>query len=136
MGNEGSASDEEFIQKNNIGLIINCSKEIKNYFESNENINYLRCAIYDSGDSRIEQYFKATFIAIQRVLTKTDKSVLIHCKAGVSRSPTITIAYFMRLNKWSFNKAFSFVFQKRKQIDPNMGFIVKLREYEKLIKSN
>jgi len=57
--------------------------------------------------------------------------ILIHCMAGVSRSATITIAYFMQQKKMSLEEAAEYVFQKRRIIFPNIGFIKHLMEFEK-----
>ena len=57
--------------------------------------------------------------------------ILIHCMAGVSRSATVTIAFFMQQKKMSLEQAAEYVFQKRPIIFPNIGFIKHLMEFEK-----
>ena len=54
------------------------------------------------------------------------KRVLIHCGAGVSRSPTIVILYLMRIGRMSLRQAFDFVFSIRPIIQPNEGFMEQL----------
>jgi len=49
--------------------------------------------------------------------------MLIHCLAGVSRSPAILIAYCIHRFKWSFQRAYDFVKEKRPQICPNQAFV-------------
>jgi protein-tyrosine phosphatase len=56
--------------------------------------------------------------------------VLVHCQAGVSRSPTITIAYIMALLGKSSNDAFEFVKNKRNIVSPNLNFMGQLFEFE------
>jgi len=56
--------------------------------------------------------------------------ILIHCMAGVSRSATITIAYFMHQHKMSLKDAAAFVFKKRPIVFPNVGFIQHLMDFE------
>ena len=62
---------------------------------------------------------------------KTNKcSVLIHCQGGVSRSPTVTIAYLMHVNKQPFKEAYEFVKMKRPCIAPNLNFMGQLYEMD------
>ena len=48
--------------------------------------------------------------------------MLIHCAYGVSRSPSIVIAYLMKKYKIDFDEAEHFVKRKRPEIRPNEGF--------------
>lgn len=57
-------------------------------------------------------------------------NILVHCLAGVSRSPTFAIAYLMRVNSLSLQDAFNLVKRCRPQIDPNLSFISQLMVYE------
>ena len=64
-------------------------------------------------------------------LAKSDNaSVLIHCQGGVSRSPTVTIAYLMHINKLSLTEAYEFVKNRRPCIAPNFNFMGQLLEME------
>lgn len=56
--------------------------------------------------------------------------VLVHCEAGVSRSPTICMAYLMKTKQFRLKEAFDFVKQRRNVISPNFGFMGQLLQYE------
>jgi len=62
-------------------------------------------------------------------------SVLVHCFAGVSRSASICIAYMMKKLGWNLEKALWHLKKCRRLINPNVGFIRKLTEYEKYLQS-
>ena len=61
-------------------------------------------------------------------------TILIYCRAGMSRSATLCIAYFMRHHNMSMEEAFQFVKQRRPIIHPNAGFVRQLRIYEDKLK--
>jgi protein-tyrosine phosphatase len=56
-------------------------------------------------------------------------SVLVHCDQGVSRSPTVMVAYLMRSRRLTFEEASALVSTKRK-IKPNDNFKEQLRVWE------
>ena len=58
--------------------------------------------------------------------------VLIHCRVGVSRSATITIAYIMRHLNRSLVSSYLFVRARRLNviIQPNLKFMYELLQYE------
>jgi protein-tyrosine phosphatase len=58
-----------------------------------------------------------------------EKNILIHCAAGISRSPTIVLAYLMKYHEMNLNDALRFVQEKRPIIHPNPGFQKQLQEY-------
>ena len=60
-----------------------------------------------------------------------NKSVLVHCAMGKSRSATIIIAYLMVTNRLSLKEAYDYVKEKRPQIAPNPSYIKDLIEFEK-----
>jgi len=59
--------------------------------------------------------------------------VLVHCRAGVSRSATICIAYLMVHRGLSLDEAFDFVQARRQIIAPNMNFMQQLWELERVL---
>lgn len=61
-------------------------------------------------------------------------NILVHCNAGISRSPTIAIAYLMKWKHLHFQEAYQFVKRCRPQISPNLNFIGQLVSYEQKIR--
>lgn len=56
--------------------------------------------------------------------------VLVHCAMGMSRSATMVIMYLMRKFQIEWNLALEIVKARREVVDPNEGFIEKLKSFE------
>lgn len=69
---------------------------------------------------------------IEFCLTKSIGRCLVHCVAGVSRSAAVAIGYIMKVNQWSYEKAFDRVKSKRSVIEPNAGFVHQLRIFGRM----
>ena len=118
------AQDINKIKEYNISCIVNCTKTIPNYFD----ITYLRVPVDDTSNQNIEQYFDETYNFIENCI-KENKNVLVHCHAGISRSSTILIAYFMRKNNWNLQHTLNFLRSKRSIVNPNPDFIKALKQF-------
>lgn len=91
-------------------------------------VNYLHVKLRDESKENLIENLDTTFAFIKKCQDeKTD--LLIHCVAGISRSPSILIAYLMKANKLNFDQAFELVKKKRTQICCNDGFRNQLRLY-------
>ena len=97
LGNYKAALDIDFLSKNKINLVINCTPNIP--FLSNSNIRGIetfRIPVYDSLLEKdiilMEQYFKIIIPLLLRKYTIEKKNILIHCHAGKQRSAIVTAA--------------------------------------------
>lgn len=108
------------------------------FYTYNEN-KQIRCKFFNISDT-FEQLLgikifeeASNFIDEAR---KNDCNILIHCNAGISRSPTIAIAYLMKYERLYLQDAYNFVKRCRPQISPNLNFMGQLVSYEnKLIRT-
>lgn len=73
-------------------------------------------------DIRIANCFSDNFMG--------SEPVLIHCRAGVSRSAAVVIAVVMLVRKIPLRSAFLHVKQQRGSISPNLGFYRQLAKFE------
>lgn len=80
----------------------------------------------------VTRYFSCFFGAEDA--RKTGSKVLIHCHAGISRSPTFAIAYIMKHTNLSTLEAYAIVKNKRRIISPNLNFMGQLVEFENKLK--
>jgi protein tyrosine phosphatase len=84
----------------------------------------------------LKQHFDEAFEFIEQARVNNSK-VLVHCQAGISRSPTLVIAYLMKKLNISMDDAYSRVREKRSIIAPNIIFMSQLMDFEaKFIKNN
>jgi protein-tyrosine phosphatase len=60
-----------------------------------------------------------------------NQNILVHCYAGISRSPTIVASYLMKKFCISRDEALNIIKQKRNIIKPNFGFMKQLEKYQK-----
>eukprot|EP01098_Paradermamoeba_levis_P014637 TRINITY_DN7073_c0_g1_i1.p1 TRINITY_DN7073_c0_g1~~TRINITY_DN7073_c0_g1_i1.p1 ORF type:complete len:175 (+),score=30.79 TRINITY_DN7073_c0_g1_i1:39-563(+) len=79
----------------------------------------------DDEEYQIHQHFDECFNFIDEAKSSGGK-VLVHCKAGVSRSASVVVAYVMKEKKMKVSEAIQFVLEKRSCISPNEGFVDQL----------
>ncbi|CAF0762081.1 unnamed protein product [Brachionus calyciflorus] len=134
LGSQEDALSETSM--NNLGITcvlnvsITCPKP-----EFIQDANFLRVPINDGHSAKIIPYFDVAFKFIEKC-RKANKKVLIHCLAGISRSPTLAIAYLMKHLNLKSDEAYKFVKEKRKTISPNFNFLGQLYDFEKNLMNN
>jgi hypothetical protein len=99
------------------------------------NIIYHDFQIQDLPKEPIIEYLDAITSAIELARTRGHR-VLIHCHAGVSRSPTCVLAYLMKYAGMGLYHAWNIVYKARPIIRPNIGFAKALQEFERLQQQN
>ena len=129
LGSFANACDLEELKRNNIKYILNCAVECKNENLPSD-IKELHLKLVDEPEFDITKHFKQTNDFINKVRT-AGGNLLVHCKVGLSRSPTVIIAYLIKYYEFTADSAINFIKRKRPQIIPNQGFIKQLYEYEK-----
>ena len=133
-GDIGARNFAEIIRLN-ISHIINVSDTLENYFENEldfqggTRFKYLKISIPDSPTIIITDYFPSGFKFIEDAITNRGK-VLVHCFAGKSRSASIIIGYLMKTQKIKCDDAIKLVAKSRPCIEPNIGFLTQLLQYE------
>jgi dual specificity phosphatase 10 len=128
IGNQRDAASKEKLTELGITHILNVTSHLPLHFE-NDGITYKRLPATDSGSQNLKQYFADAISFIDEARDNNGK-VLVHCQAGVSRSPTIVAAYLMARSRKSLQEAFSFMREKRPIVAPNINFMGQLLEFE------
>lgn len=75
--------------------------------------------------------FHTMFLLLVELVRQNGGRVLLHCKAGISRSATICLAYLMFTKGYSLEEAYQYVHSRRSVISPNLNFMRQLDEFEK-----
>ena len=134
LGNARNANNIEDIINFRIAYVLNCALEVHDK-NLPKHIKYCHIKLMDTPQTEIIQFLEKAldFIELAR---KNKKKVLIHCKLGISRSPSILIAYLVKYMNFTTMTALDFIKSKRKQIQPNPGFLLQLSTYERKISKN
>ncbi len=96
------------------------------------NVEWHHFSMDDAATQDISQFFLPVCQILDKA-KKEGKQVLVHCAAGVSRSPTLVIAYIMWSQKKTRKEAYEYVSSKRPIIDPNENFMDQLAMFETVV---
>ncbi len=131
LGNFNAASAKN-LSNNNITSVVCLTRDSQEY-QLDENINLLH--IDSISEDLSEQSF--TLDKLEDAVDFIEKeinngnNVLIHCKAGASRSPTVVIAYLIKTNKWTITQSTEYVRSLAWHINPT--FTNLLEKYAQLV---
>ena len=135
LGNKTHATTKQILMDLSINYIINMTPSFENQlFDKDEDlqIKYLQIPIYDDESAEIEKYFEKGIEFINNALSDT-KKIVCRCQSGVSRSSTMIIAYLMKMKKMNFIDAYKYTLERREIIEPNQGFVKKLKQYHEIL---
>ena len=127
LGNNESAKNLEILQKHNITSILICGYFLSEFFPGQFIYKTLEIQ-----DNEYEIIINSLIKGIEFI--ENNKTILVHCREGISRSSTIVIGYIMYKEKKSYIEAENFVREKKDDIKPNENFVKQLKEFEDIIK--
>uniref|UniRef100_A0AAY5L023 protein-serine/threonine phosphatase n=1 Tax=Esox lucius TaxID=8010 RepID=A0AAY5L023_ESOLU len=133
LGSEWNAANFEELQKNNVGYILNVTREIDNFFP--ESFSYMNIRVYDVEATDLLSHWKDTYNFINTARLR-GQSVLVHCKMGVSRSASTVVAYVMKHAHWPLEVALAYVKDRRPIVQPNDGFMKQLQTYSGILNAS
>lgn len=133
LGNAFNARNYYSLKNTDIGLIVNCTKEIPdNFCKEFEYINIpLNDILIENVSVHLEKCIDDIHIYLRN---NPNKCVLVHCFMGASRSATFVIAYLMKYKKMSLNDAMEYVMKKRPIVNLNISFYRQLYELENTLR--
>ncbi len=105
----------------NIDAVLSVFNEGDNFKDEFSKKDWLVIDILDSVDQNIEQHFEKAFDFLDS-MEKQNKTCIIHCHAGINRSATIALAYFIKKTGIKLFDAYEFLSLMRPGIIYNIGF--------------
>jgi len=133
LGSAFNAASESTLQKYNIKMIINITKEISEYYPGGNYI-YKKYKIYDDNQDSILKILEPAYNDIiqfqkEQQENDTDGNILIHCFMGRSRSACLTMYYLMKTQRHNDGKRYNsydallFIRKKRPTVNPTFKLI-------------
>ncbi|XP_068114096.1 dual specificity protein phosphatase 5 [Hyperolius riggenbachi] len=127
LGSAYHASKCEFLANLRITALLNVSRKSAECIK--DQYDYKWIPVEDNHTTDISSHFQEAIDFIDTVRHSGGK-VLVHCEAGISRSPTICMAYLMKTKRLHLEEAFEYIKQRRSLISPNFSFMGQLLHYE------
>lgn len=124
LGGALAANDKALLQSHSVARVCNCAADLKRR-TFNKAFVYHHIHAFDDAHFNMVPFLAGAvrFIDAGRI---AGENVLVHCRAGVSRSATVVIAYIMAYHGWSVDKCLAHVTQNRPRANPNPGFRAQL----------
>ena len=127
LGNNESAKNLDLLKNNQITSILICGYFLSEFFPGQFIYKTLEIQ-----DNEYEIIINSLIKGIEFI--EKNKTILVHCREGISRSSAIVIGYIMYKEKKSYIEAENFVRTKKSDINPNENFVNQLKEFEDIIK--
>ncbi|KAL7947104.1 protein-tyrosine phosphatase-like protein [Trichoderma barbatum] len=129
IGPVSAASSVQLLQTNSISHVLSIGASPSSKIPG---IVYDRISIADSPSSSMTKICDTACDVIETALQSNNGSgrILVHCSAGISRSPTVVAAYLMKHQNMSLRAALGQIVRARPQASPNPGFLQELKDLE------
>ena len=131
IGSESNAKSLEELCSENIRCIVNVTSHVPLYHS--DQFHYYHISADDTQKQNLLDHFDQAYTFIHNAI-KNNEKVLVHCVAGISRSPAVVISFLMRYANMTMNDAYEFVKEKRSIVSPNLNFMGQLLQYEKKLR--
>jgi len=116
LGNYVEASNKEFMTRNKIRVIINCSKDIPFYFSEDVVPYQYRIPVDDDRQPesmRIMYSYLPKITEMMREHVLRGDNIYVHCHAGMQRSACVVVCYVLSLCRMNVEEAIQFVKSRR-----------------------
>lgn len=114
------------VSKKGITLIVNAT--LSHACPAYPGVECLRVPVSDLPSARLGDHFDRV---AERIHGNRAGGTLVHCAAGMSRSPALVMAYLMRYRGVTLQQAHGWVRESRPYVRLNAGFWEQLLQYER-----
>ena len=138
LGPCSAASNKAFLDANAIAHVLSIGSTPASKVEG---VTYHRLSLNDSATSLLSKVTDEACRIIDGALASRGRGgakgkILVHCSAGISRSPSLVVAYLMKARGMSLRAALGQVVRARPQVSPNPGFLRQLKALEEELRGS
>lgn len=134
LGDSQNAKNKEELLEAGITHVVNCcAAKFANPFP--ENFTYLALELKDTPEFDLSKHLLEAVDYIEKALEAKGK-VFIHCNQGISRAPSVVIAYYIWKHKLGAEECLDRLKQIYPKAEPNLGFLIQLSLFEKYVLSS
>ncbi|KAL0966576.1 hypothetical protein UPYG_G00297010 [Umbra pygmaea] len=126
LGGADAPLNQALVSRKGITLIINAT--LNHACPAYPGVECLRVPVSDTPSARLGDHFDRV---AERIHRNRSGGTLVHCAAGMSRSPALVMAYLMRYRGVTLCRAHTWVQESRPYVRLNAGFWAQLLEYER-----
>lgn len=128
IGTVYNAHDKDFLEKHGITHVLSCAKEFDK--PSFPVVHHQLEITDDKADCKTREQFIEGAATIDKWI-QGNHTIIVHCHAGVSRSVSVVMAYYILYRGYSYDKAFSILKRKRPKMNIYRPYIPILRSFVK-----
>ena len=140
IGSHADVSNQVFMEERRINVIVCCAEEFKTgpgftlIPGDQKYVRYYFPIVDNIADDATETHFKEAAARINEHVVKGDR-IMVHCFAGMSRSVSAVMTYYMLYRKWNYDIILSHIKVRRPIAGPYAGYlpILKRISEEKLV---
>lgn len=100
----------------------------------NKQLNVIKQNASENGNDEVDMSHSSATVT-DSSNHSNNRSILVHCNAGLSRSATIVVSYLMKKTGWSLEDALIYTIHKRPCVQPNEGFLLQLQWYQEHLRN-
>ena len=120
-----SAQNKSLLQSYNISHIINLTAhKYKNLHE--DIVTYSSFSFSDHENFDLTTQLPPVLEILNEKLSE-HKNVLVHCQKGISRAPSVIMAFLIKHRQMTFDESLKFVQKQNPEAYPNLGFLMHLK---------
>lgn len=132
IGSYQDVCNDELLNERKITHVLCCGEELDlraGYPYSKDRIGYKIPFENNVADEKILDRFMEGAAKLNE-WNSQGRRIIVHSMAGMSRSVSVVITYFMVYKGWSYHLAFNHIRFRRPNMNPHPHFIAILREIE------